>query len=423
MSNNNNDIEIQSSEDADNISEGFGNNSNNNEIASGSSSTVDVTNRVPPPPPPTSTVVNSIRGNIVNYNLYDTDHQKLLTFINFIGDQKFFIYSGDESIFKLECYNRIIPEGAKELYIGNIKQEFIVGSIITGAFGSIISTNTTHTINNVTHPIGTLEECVHQLPLTNTEREHLIKKIPRLAITGTSLLLNSCMTCTFLPNTVTTVTFGDGFNQKLTKGMIPEGVKDLRLGNIKQELIIDSIPNKSGIPNCIIPEGVKELYIGNIKQELIIGSIPNSVTIVILCNGFNQKLTKGIIPKGVKELRLGDIKEELIIGSIPNTISTVRIIPEGVKELRLGDIKKELIIGSIPNTVTTVRINDGFNQKLTKVLYIGNVKQEIIIGSIPNTVTTVILWRGFNQKLTKGIISERVKELYLGDIRKELIID
>ncbi|KAM9988816.1 hypothetical protein ACTFIY_004838 [Dictyostelium cf. discoideum] len=42
--------------------------------------------------------------------------------------------------------------------------------IITGAFGSIISTNTTHTINNVTHPIGTLKECVHQLPLTNTKK-------------------------------------------------------------------------------------------------------------------------------------------------------------------------------------------------------------------------------------------------------------
>ncbi|KAM9993920.1 hypothetical protein ACTFIZ_011881 [Dictyostelium cf. discoideum] len=63
--------------------------------------------------------------------------------------------------------------------------------IITGAFGSIISSNTTHTINNVTHPIRTLKECVYQLPLSITERERLIKKVPRLAITGTSLLLNA----------------------------------------------------------------------------------------------------------------------------------------------------------------------------------------------------------------------------------------
>ncbi|KAM9996809.1 hypothetical protein ACTFIZ_001737 [Dictyostelium cf. discoideum] len=42
--------------------------------------------------------------------------------------------------------------------------------IITGALGSIISTNTTHTINNATHPIRTLKECVHQLPLSNIER-------------------------------------------------------------------------------------------------------------------------------------------------------------------------------------------------------------------------------------------------------------
>ncbi|EAL62389.1 hypothetical protein DDB_G0290101 [Dictyostelium discoideum AX4] len=246
-------------------------------------------------------------------------------------------------------------------------------SIITGAFGSIISTSTTHTINNITHPIKTLKECVNQLP-------------------------------------VTTVSLWDGFNQKLTKGIKPKGVKDL--------------------------------YIGSIEQDLIIDSIPNTVTTVSLRHGFNQKLTKGIIPEGVKLLRLRNIKQKLIIDSILNTVTTVNlcdgfnqkltkgIIPEGVKELRLSDIKQDLIISSIPITVSTVCLCNGFNQELTKCiiperfkeLHIGDIKQELIIGSIPNTVTTVRLLDGFNQKLTKGIIPESVKELYICDIKQDLMI-
>ncbi|EAL62438.1 hypothetical protein DDB_G0290065, partial [Dictyostelium discoideum AX4] len=70
--------------------------------------------------------------------------------------------------------------------------------------------------------------------------------------------------------------------------------------------------------------------------------IPNTVTTVTLCDGFNQKLTKGIIPDTIKDLHIGDIKQDLIIDSIPNTLSNVHIyksckkiinpfVPENVK--------------------------------------------------------------------------------------------
>ncbi|KAM9947871.1 hypothetical protein ACTFIT_001208 [Dictyostelium discoideum] len=163
-----------------------------------------------------------------------------------------------------------------------------------------------------------------------------------------------------IPNTVTRVSLKDGFNQKLTPGILPGGIEWLYLGDIKQELIIGSIRPS------IIPDGIKGLYFGGIKQELMIGSIPNTVTFVSLLNGFNQKLTPGILPDGVKELLFGDTKQELIIGSIPNTVTRVSlldgfnqkltpgILPYGVKSLKLGDIKQELMIGSIPNTVKEV---------------------------------------------------------------------
>ncbi|EAL62525.1 hypothetical protein DDB_G0289849 [Dictyostelium discoideum AX4] len=187
-----------------------------------------------------------------------------------------------------------------------------------------------------------------------------------------------------LPSTVMLL---DRFNQKLTPGILPDGVKSLYLGDIKQELMIGSIPNtvthvslldgfNQKLTPGILPDSIKLLYLGDIKQELMIGSIPNTVTLVSLKDGFNQKLTPGILPDGVKSLYLGDIKQELIIGSIPNTVTRVTlkdgfnqkltpgILPDGVESLRLGDIKQELIIGSIPNTVKEVKVFTSFKHQI-----------------------------------------------------------
>ncbi|KAM9948017.1 hypothetical protein ACTFIT_001358 [Dictyostelium discoideum] len=75
----------------------------------------------------------------------------------------------------------------------------------------------------------------------------------------------------------------------------------------------------------IIPKGVKELRLSDIKQELIVDSNPNTVKTLTLCDGFNQKLTKGMIPECVKDLHIGDIKQDLMISSIPNTLNNVYI--------------------------------------------------------------------------------------------------
>ncbi|KAM9970803.1 hypothetical protein ACTFIR_002667 [Dictyostelium discoideum] len=130
-----------------------------------------------------------------------------------------------------------------------------------------------------------------------------------------------------------TVMLLDGFNQKLTPG--------------------------------IIPDGVKLLYLGDIKQELIMGFIPKTVTSVHLLDGFNQKFTPGVLSEGFESLYLYDFKQELLIGPIPKTVRRVYlkyrfnqkltlpgILPDSVESLDLGDIKQELIISPIPNTVT-----------------------------------------------------------------------
>ncbi|KAM9994867.1 hypothetical protein ACTFIY_001036 [Dictyostelium cf. discoideum] len=118
----------------------------------------------------------------------------------------------------------------------------------------------------------------------------------------------------FKHNQIIFMAFDDNCNflSKLEKNQLPPGV-----------MLLDGFNQK--LTPGILPEGVKFLYLGDIKQELMIGSIPNTVIHVHLKNGFNQKLTPGILPEGVQSLYLGDIKQELINGSIPNTVKEVNV--------------------------------------------------------------------------------------------------
>ncbi|EAL69004.1 hypothetical protein DDB_G0277005 [Dictyostelium discoideum AX4] len=104
----------------------------------------------------------------------------------------------------------------------------------------------------------------------------------------------------------------DGFNQKLTPG--------------------------------ILPDHIKWLHLGDIKQELIVGSIPNTVTHVTLFDGFNLKLTPGILPNCLESLYLGNIGQEFMIGSIPNTVKKVKISENFKHQIEPFVSKNEIII-------------------------------------------------------------------------------
>lgn len=99
---------------------------------------------------------------------------------------------------------------------------------------------------------------------------------------------------------------------KLENNQIPSSV--MLLDGFNQKLIRN-----------ILPEGILSLYLCDIRQELIIGSIPNTVVGVYLLDGFNQKIEPGILPNGIKSLHLCDIKQGLTIGSIPDALEYVFI--------------------------------------------------------------------------------------------------
>ncbi|EGC39030.1 hypothetical protein DICPUDRAFT_75440 [Dictyostelium purpureum] len=62
---------------------------------------------------------------------------------------------------------------------------------VIGAFGRIITKEVLHTEKDITFTIKSLKDCLNLLPLPENEKVHLFKKLPREAIIGTILSLQS----------------------------------------------------------------------------------------------------------------------------------------------------------------------------------------------------------------------------------------
>ncbi|KAM9996739.1 hypothetical protein ACTFIZ_001657 [Dictyostelium cf. discoideum] len=108
---------------------------------------------------------------------------------------------------------------------------------------------------------------------------------------------------------------------------VPQGTKSLAIGegHSLPKIIPKSVkrlllPNGFDQQLQLIPETVCALYLFNIKCDLSKNSIPATVESLFLCDGFNQKITKGIIPKSVKEVFLYNIVQPPDKNSIPGTV-------------------------------------------------------------------------------------------------------
>ncbi|KAM9971434.1 hypothetical protein ACTFIW_011412 [Dictyostelium discoideum] len=111
-----------------------------------------------------------------------------------------------------------------------------------------------------------------------------------------------------MPDDTESLAIGEG--QRLPKTM-PKYTKRLLLPNGFNQSLMS------------LPKTVRSLYIFNIGFQLAEGSIPETVDTLFFCDGFSQKITKGIIPKSVKEVFFYNISQPPEKDSIPNTVSFV----------------------------------------------------------------------------------------------------
>ncbi|KAM9951426.1 hypothetical protein ACTFIT_002104 [Dictyostelium discoideum] len=73
--------------------------------------------------------------------------------------------------------------------------------------------------------------------------------------------------------------------------------------------------------DSVIPKGTIRVAIAPSVKTIEIGSIPTSVQFLLLLDGFNIQLTKGMLPESITYLLVGAIKKPLLKGSIPNCVS------------------------------------------------------------------------------------------------------
>jgi hypothetical protein len=118
-----------------------------------------------------------------------------------------------------------------------------------------------------------------------------------------------------IPNSVTTLKFGNHFDQPLKKGDIPNSVTTLNFWGYFNQ------PLKKGD----IPDSITTLKFGwNFNQPLKKGDIPNSVTTLVFGFRFNQTLKPGDIPNSVTTLTFGNhFKQPLSSDNIPNSVKEI----------------------------------------------------------------------------------------------------
>ncbi|EGC40582.1 hypothetical protein DICPUDRAFT_146482 [Dictyostelium purpureum] len=291
------------------------------------------------------------------------------------------------------------------------------------------------------------------------------------------------LTLDSIPKTVTEISLLDGFDQPLN--FIPPTVKKLYLQNIKYQLTPGSIPNhlanlvldngfSQHFTKGIIPDSIPNIFIGDVVYPLEPESISNSnqrIEYKIDNNKINNAINNNNdissteILNDLSNINNNNLPEykdnqlivkenilELIKDLLNSCIDVVDDIPIVKKHLKtqkflnkeftiyedgydINDLNiRRLAIGpiqrlpeTIPATVTELLLLEGFNQPLdfipptVEYLYLYNIKYQLTPYPISSTVTHLYLLDGFDQPLK--FIPHTVQYLYLYNIKYQLTPD
>ncbi|KAN0039200.1 hypothetical protein ACTA71_001394 [Dictyostelium dimigraforme] len=187
-----------------------------------------------------------------------------------------------------------------------------------------------------------------------------------------------------LPNSLTTLSFGFYFNQPIKKGTLPNSLKTLSFGNSFNQ----------SIEKCVLPNNLTTLSFGDyFEQSIKKGALPNNLKSLSFGWYFNQPIEKGDLPNNLTTLSFGDsfghpIKKEFFT----NKLTT----------LELGGCFDEPIEkGYLPNSLTSLSFGSNFNQTLKKCV-------------LPNSLTTLSFGYYYNQPFEKDVLPNSLTTLSFG---------
>ncbi|EFA78724.1 hypothetical protein PPL_08185 [Heterostelium album PN500] len=280
--------------------------------------------------------------------------------------------------------------------------------------------------NNI-KDIQTLPRNINTLLVRGTGDEHHAD-LSRLLLYSNVVHIYGCWGLPLggFPIGIKTIVFNK-FNQRLTPGFFPEGIRKINLGyNFNQPLEAGHLPSTlkylglgdlfdHAIAPGTLPSGLEHLYFGFVyNQPFEAGSLPDSLRILRLSSKFNQPLGRDVLPPLLNDLEIcRNFKSSL--HSLPASLEKLKfhnfsnlwipkiqslsnlkylmLIGEDTFELNPGDLPENIeslslhkctIHGSaIPKSVKSLNIS--FTEYLYEEIFPVGVNfhfEELVIGNV-----------------------------------------
>ncbi|GAM19258.1 hypothetical protein SAMD00019534_024330 [Acytostelium subglobosum LB1] len=169
----------------------------------------------------------------------------------------------------------------------------------------------------------------------------------------------------------------------ISPGILPDTLKMIRF-NRSYDLM-----SYNGQP--VLPPNLIILILGDgYNQRLPPNALPSSLTSLLMGANFNQPIDIGVLPQSLKIISLG-MSYNLPIGQ--------GVLPESLRKLIFGkNYNSPIMPDVLPHSITNIIFGRQFNQPLD-------------IGVLPNSLSILSLGDNFDQTLARGVLPEGLKEL------------
>lgn len=212
---------------------------------------------------------------------------------------------------------------------------------------------------------------------------------------------------TYLPNSLTHLTFGNEFNQNISYIQFPENLTHLTFGNEFNQRIT----------NVRFPENLTHLTFGKYFNQPITTNVtfPSTLTHLTFGNNFNQNISRIRFPESLTHLTFGN---EFNNGFNRGNVQTFTYtFPSNLIHLTFGtEFNQNITNVTFPESLTHLTFGDYFEQTLDDNVSLSNTKlthltfgrffnKDINNVKFPLTLTHLTLGEWFNSIINNGSLN------------------
>ncbi|GAM17989.1 hypothetical protein SAMD00019534_011640 [Acytostelium subglobosum LB1] len=241
---------------------------------------------------------------------------------------------------------------------------------------------------------GALPQTITSLTLGNSFNQKMNQSIIKRVLRSKGRRSDGTTTSSssyrgWLPTSLRSLTFGDGFNKKIKAGSLPQSITSITFGKL-------------------------------FDRPLLPGTLPASLITLIFGRSFNQTLPPSVLPAGITTLIFGDWFNQMI-----DQVATLH----SLTKLNFGSsFSRPIFRDTLPPSLLELKFGLSFNQSidsisalpsLTTLLFNGscNFKQPITIGSLPQSLTMMTY---ANSTLGPGVLPSSMRSLVLYSVDHHL---